>query len=188
MSSARQATANSVYASGRPKHETETEDRELAREAEVREHRDRGRVVICLPRGSISAGRPKSPGNEALDKSVNRVVDDAVEAGEQMSEAGGLRHRLAALAPFPAVETLDVEVDSEHERQGHEGDDADRQASSEPGECRAQGGVNQQVGLGVEVATKNRDAACQAGQLAVGVVEHRLQLQQDRRHEQIAAG
>ena len=47
--------------------------------------------------------------------------------------------------------------------------------------------VDEQVGLGVEVAAEGGDAARGPGELAVGVVEQRLQLQEDRREQELAA-
>ena len=57
--------------------------------------------------------------------------------------------------------------------------------SPERGEDR---GVHEQVGLGVEVAAEGGDAARQARELPVRVVEHRLQLQEQRRRDVTVRG
>ena len=89
-----------------------------------------------------------------------------------------------ALAP---EEPLEVEVDAEHEREHDEGRDRQPPPPGDVPERGEEHGVDEQVGLGVEVAPEHRDPAGGARELPVGVVEHRLQLQQQRGADEVAA-
>ena len=72
---------------------------------------------------------------------------------------------------------------------GEQGESGEREPGPDPGPSAAKSGsVDEQVGLGVEVATERGDAAGEARELAVGVVEHRLELQEQRGGEERAAG
>src|SRR5206468_6451033 len=115
--------------------------------------------------------------DEPLDEPVLRRVDGAVNPGEDAGETGRRRRRVALLPTLAPVEPHEVEVDAEHEGQYEEGDAGKRPAAGGIAERDEEHRVDEQVGLGVEVAAEHGDATRRASELAVGVVEHRLQLQ-----------
>ena len=89
----------------------------------------------------------------------------------------GLRHRARRVAALRAVEPLDVEVDVQDGRQRERSPTSASTGRpgvpAEPGEERR---VDDEVQLRVEVAPEHGHAAGEPRELAVGVVEDRLQL------------
>ena len=170
-----------------PERDAEPEDRELGRHAEVREDDDGLAVVVGEPRLRACAAEP--PGDEALDEPVLRRVQRDVEAAQEPVRAPGrLGHRRRVAAALGPVEPLDVEVDAQHRREREEaqGERGERPAGV-PADGREQRGVDEQVELGVEVAAEGRDPSREARELAVGVVEHRLQLDEQRGDDEVAS-
>ena len=87
-----------------------------------------------------------------------------------------------------AIQLGHVEIDGEQERQRHE---CDRRQDGPPGdmaESSENEGVHDEVGFRIQVATGERDAPCNACELAVRVVQQRLQLQKQRSREQLPTG
>ena len=80
-----------------------------------------------------------------------------------------------------------VEVEAEDGRERDEAGERERRASVAPAEGGEQRGVDEEVDLGVEIAAERARAAGEARELPVGVVEQRLQLDEERRDEQRAA-
>jgi hypothetical protein len=158
---------------------------ELGREAEVRDDGDRAGVVVALRCRAEPAYPPRG---ETLRGAVLRRVDERIHLREGgRSPIGRRRHRLRRLAVSSTVELLQVEV-RRHDR-GHEHEPqygGKGLIGSEP-DTRPDGGSGHEVGLGVEIATENRHLAARTRELAVGVVEHRLQLEEKRARDQVAA-
>ena len=82
------------------------------------------------------------------------------------------------------VEALGVVVGIQDRRQGDESGAGREPAPRAPAHRCEERRVHEQIELGVEVAAENGDAAGEAGELAVGVVEQRLELDEPRREHE----
>src|SRR5581483_9515605 len=100
------------------------------------------------------------------------------------------RRRAAAvlrLRDDPPGEPFGVEVEAEDRGERDEAGECKRRLVEPPAERREQGGVHEEVDLGVEVAAERARPSREARELAVRVVEERLQLDEKRGGEQGAA-
>ena len=85
-----------------------------------------------------------------------------------------------------AIEPLRVVVDVQHGRQRDEAGRREQGPPRAPADRREEGRVHDEVELRVEVATERGDAPREPGELPVGVVEHRLQLDEEGREQEPA--
>ncbi len=145
---------------------------ELRRHAEIREERDRSR-----------ARQRRPPCDERLRKPVLRRVDEAVDPAQKRRPAS-LR---LGLGGGGTRQPLGVEVEAEHACEREEAGECERRLPGRPAERREQRRVHEQVDLGVQVPAEGARPAGETRELAVRVVEQRLQLDEERGGEQRAA-
>ena len=157
-------------------------------EAQIREDENGRPVVVrelrCAPLSRV-LDLPQSPaeppGRERANGPVLRREQRSVDELERplQTSAGG-RHDIGLAASDFAVEMREIEVDAEDERQHAERRKREPRPTRDRSQRREQDEVEGGVGLGVEVPPEQGDAPGKTREPPVGVVEQRLQLQQQR--------
>src|SRR5581483_5995130 len=107
-----------------------------------------------------------------LREAILRRVDHAIGATEQRRRAAAV---LRLRDDLPG-EPFGVEVEAEDRGERDEAGECKRRLVEPPAERREQGSVHEEVDLGVEVAAERARPSREARELAVRVVEERLQL------------
>ena len=137
--------------------------------------------------GDCEAREPAlgEPPNETVELREAHGVDPLEHVLDTTACMRRRRRRQAALL---AIQLGHVEIDREHERQRHECHRCQDGLPGDVTESGEDGRVHDEVGLRVQVAAGERDAPGDACELAVRVVQQRLQLQEQRSGEQLPAG
>ena len=123
--------------------------------------------------------------NETVELRKAHGVDPLEHSLDTSACTRGRSSRQAALL---AIQIGHVEIDREHERQRHERHRCQDGLPGDVTESGEDGCVHDEVGLRVQVAAGECHAPGDACELAVRVVQQRLQLQEQRGGEQLPAG
>ena len=169
----------------------------MRREPEVREHVERESVDVRAAEPRPRVGR-RPCGCESLEPALGELLNER-SSGAKTHGVDPLEHSLDTAPPVRAgdgsrqaallaIQIGHVEIDREHERQRHEGHRCQDGLPGDVTERGEDGCVHDEVGLRVQVAAGECHAPGDACELAVRVVQQRLQLQEQRGGEQLPAG
>src|SRR3954471_1997768 len=124
-------------------------------------------------------------GNETLDEAVLRRVEECVKTAKVPCRAPGrLGHRGCFLAAFETVEAFAVVTDAQHSRQRDEARHGQYRSPCRHCDSGEERRIHEQVELRVEITPERGDAPGETRELAVGVVENGLQLNESRRKQE----
>src|SRR3990170_41892 len=173
---------------GRTEEEAQAEHGQLRRQPQIRQDRDREAVVVRKRRRlsplhvGLAHDEPlEPPRGDRVEKAVLRREHGAIDHLERAFGTTTRRHRLlTALAMSLPVERRQVEVHGENDRERQKRGEREPRVPRNRAESGEERCVHDEIGLGVEVPARERHTAGHASELAVRIVEQRLQLQEQR--------